>query len=189
MRRIFPPRLRFVLSLALVTWALGGCSGGKWWEDKPETRPCPTVSVLSDAANVTAFRSGGGRDLTDVLYEGKFAGYTGSCVYFTDSDTGVGHMEVELRLDIRAGRGPADTTRRAPLQVFVSVTDTERNVLSKEVFDMPADFPGNRTQAKLQDQPIYLTLPLEKGQTGADFIVFTGFQLTRAQLDYNRANK
>lgn len=188
MTLFFVRRLTSLAAVAAAAVGLAACSAGNWWENKPETRPCPTVSVLSDAASVTVFRAGPGSDLTDVLYEGHFAGYDGACVYNTDK-TGKGSMEIELRLDLRAVRGPADTERRAPLRIFVSVTDLERNILSKEVFDTPADFPGNRTQAKLQDQPIYVTLPLAEGQTGADFLIFTGFQITRAQLEYNRANK
>ena len=130
-----------------------------------------------------------GRDLTDVLSEGRIVNYKGSCTYSTDSDTGEGTMDVEVRLDLRAARGPADTTRGAALQYFISVTDIDRKILSKEVFDIQADFPGNRTQAKIVDQPIYLTLPIAAGQTGADYLIFVGFQLTRDQLDYNRANK
>lgn len=177
------------LSVALLgAVTLAGCTPS-FLKDEPETRACPDVKILSDAETLTAFRPGAGRDLTDVMYEAKFVGYRGSCLYDTDSDSGTGELSVEVRLNMKARRGPANTTATAPVQYFVSITDPARNVLTKKTFDVQANFPGNRTQAKIDDQPVYLTLPIAKGQTGADYTVFIGFQLTRAQLDYNRAAK
>lgn len=173
---------------ALIAVGLSACSGN-WWEDKKETRPCPKVSILADAASETTFAPGPGRDLTDIVHQGEVTGFAGACLYDTDSKTGEGTLDVELRLDLSAVRGPADTSRRASLRYFVSLTDNKLAVLTRESFDVAAEFPGNRTQAKIEKQPIYLSIPIKKGQTGADFQVFVGFQLTREQLDYNRANK
>ena len=189
LRRFLP-----VTVAVLAATVLSACSSGAWWKDEPDPRPCPKVAVLADAAAITAFKPGTGRDLTDILYEARFPSTgapKGSCAYDTDDETGVGTIDVEFRLDMSAARGPADTTRRAPLQYFVIATDTseKRSILVRKLFDIVAEFPGNRTQATLVDQPVYLTLPIKKGQTGADYLVFIGFQLIREQLDYNRASR
>lgn len=182
------PWLKTALAMVIATLGVNACAGN-WWEDKKETRPCPKVSILADAATVTVFRDGPGRDLTDIVHQGEIVGFAGACLYDTDKATGDGKLEVELSLDLAAVRGPADTSRRAALRYFVSLTDAALTVLTRETYDVAAEFPGNRTQAKIEKQPIYMTLPIKKGQTGNDFHVFVGFQLTRDQLDYNRANK
>ena len=172
-------------ALAVLGLLVSGCA---MFEQQEETRPCPRTAMLSDAASVVVFRDGPGRDLTDVLTEGQFTNFTGTCQYDTEDD-GSGQMNIELRLDMRIASGPANTARVARIPYFVSLTDAAQNVLDKQVFDAVAEFPGNRTQANLVDQPVDMTIPLAAGQNGRNFNIFIGFQLTREQLDYNRKRR
>lgn len=147
--------------------------------------PCPQVSVLADASVLTKFQNGPGRDLVDVDYQGKIADIQPSCVYeLNDADEGTVEVSVEVR--VVAERGIANKTRRADFTYFVTVTDPNRNILSKESFNVSAEFPGNRTRVGVIDTPVALKIPIRKGKGASSYDVFVGFQLSREQLEFNR---
>ena len=152
---------------------------------KEAPRPCPRVSVLNDAASVTKFREGGGTDLIDVLYEGKITGFEAECRYDVDDETGIGQVDVLVAVKVRAVRGPADRERKANFRYFIALTDTKRNILGKRPFELSVGFPGNLSRVTADDEPVGLSIPLSKGKTGADFQVFVGFQLDRAEWEFN----
>ena len=148
--------------------------------------PCPRVSILGDAATLTKFRPGPGRDLTDVLYEGVVTGVTGRCAYANDGKRANRALSIKVALVIEAARGPANRDGRAAFPYFVGITDSSRNVLNKERFNVRVVFPGNRTRLVITDDPVNLEIPVKAGQSGRDFTIFVGFQLSREDLEYNR---
>lgn len=174
-------------SLAVVSLlALAGCSSLAALTGAPPPPPCPSVSVLKDAATVTRFVPGGGQDLIDVVNEGEITGYDLTCEYDTDKKTKAGEVAITLGLHILATRGPADRQRQAPFRYFIAITDPDRNVLGKQVFDIAVSFTGNATAIPVRDEPVPMKIPLAVGKTGRDFEIFTGFQLTPDEVNYNR---
>ena len=149
--------------------------------------PCPEIAVLGDAASVTQFVEGPGRDLIDVLVEGDIADANGSCEYDVDDETGIGTLAVEMVVSIELNRGPANRDRQADIGYFVAITDAERNILSKETFKATVPFPGNRNRLIWTDEPVYLGIPLKAKQTGKDFRIFLGLDVTRDELQFNRS--
>jgi hypothetical protein len=171
---------------------LGGCETAETVTDyfkKPIILPCPDFRILADAAYYTTYRPGPGRDLTDVDVEGNFDNMRLGCLTKIDKKTRIGIMEVDVILDFAAQRGPANTTRKAVFPYFVSVTDLDKKILYREEFKVSVDFPGNQTGLGFRNEPITLELPLKPELTGENYIVFTGFKLTREQLDQNRARR
>ena len=165
---------------AILVFAVTACT--VFQEEEPPP-PCPRISILGDAATLTRFRPGPGRDLTDVLYEGVVTGVTGSCAY---ADDGKMALSMKVSLVIEAARGPANRDGRAPFPYFVGITDSSRNVLNKQRFNVTVVFPGNRTRLVVTDNPVVLEIPMKAGQSWQDFDIFVGFQLSRAELEYNR---
>ncbi|HEB80205.1 MAG TPA: hypothetical protein ENI79_07015 [Rhodospirillales bacterium] len=153
--------------------------------------PCPRPAIYAETANVTKFREGPGRDLIDVVAEGKIIGFSGGCNYDFDEETGEGVLTVEISVDFEAHRGTANKDRKAKFDYFISVTDQNHNVLSKGVFDVDIEFPGNRTRAGYTDDdpPVNLEIPLQKGQIGEDFNILIGFQLSNDELTFNRRQR
>lgn len=148
--------------------------------------PCPEVVQVEGASNITKFVDGPGRDLIDVLFEGGINDATGLCEYDVDDETGAGTLAVEMTVALDLGRGPANRDRRAQVGYFIAITDTERNILNKQNFQGSVEFPGNKTKLVWLDEPVYLSIPLKGGQTGRDFLIFVGFDVSEEELRFNR---
>ncbi len=162
---------------ALLILLLGACA----LFQRPPPGPCPRVSVLRDAAKLVQFRPGPGRDLIDVEFEGEITLLGGGCDYVDDDRV----IEMRLELRIAALRGPAARGAKVELPYFVAIIGPDQAILAKQVFASPIEFEQNRRRAGALEQTDQ-TIPLQDGQTGADFEILVGFQLSAAQLDYNR---
>ena len=147
---------------------------------------CPKVTILDDTSTLTRFRDGPGRDLTDVDFNGEVVRLTGSCLYDVDSDTGAGILNMELQVEVKVDRGPANRDRTAEFEYFVSILDTGGKIVAKEIFPFKVEFYGKKVTSKDTDAPITMTIPFAAGQSGRDFSVFVGFQLTPDEIRYNR---
>ena len=148
--------------------------------------PCPEISVLEEASNLTRFVDGPGRDLIDVLVEQKVSDAAGTCEYEIDDDTETGTLSVEMMVAFELNRGPANRDRKTDVDYFVAVTDNQRNILNKQSFKGTVEFPGNRNRLIWTDEPVYLNIPLKAKQTGRNFKIFIGLDLTDDQLQFNR---
>jgi hypothetical protein len=168
---------------AILVLTVAACT--MFQEEEPPP-PCPRISIRGDAATITKFRPGPGRDLTDVLYEGVVTNVTGRCTYANGGKGANRALSMKVVLVIEAARGPANRDGRAAFSYFVGITDSSRNVLNKERFNVRMLFPGNRTRLVITDDPVTLEIPVKAGQSGRDFTIFVGFQLSREDLEYNR---
>ncbi|TNE38509.1 MAG: hypothetical protein EP348_04750 [Alphaproteobacteria bacterium] len=140
--------------------------------------PCPSAEILPGADTITIFREGPGRDLVDVTYEGVLTAVSGECQY-VDDDAAV---DVSLILRIDATMGPAAQARKQDFPFFVAISDKKGKILAKKVFSSPIEIPEERRRGAVQEE-IEQHIPLSAIQTGADFVVIAGFQLTKEQLD------
>lgn len=172
---------------------------------QPSKRVCPGLAVLRDAATITKFRPGGGRGEADIIYQGEITDARISCLhdlrkhkltgnFMTDllarsAPPPVGTMKMEITVIMRATNGPAAGPGPIKLPYFVSVTDAEKNVLNKGAFEAAVDFPKPRSRRLVTDAPIKLEIPIAKGQTGGEYGIFIGYQLTREELLYNRSGQ
>ena len=77
-------RRKSIRGLLLVLVGLSVASCGVLGEKK--VYPCPKLYVLADAGSLVRFKPGPGRDITDILFEGNVADFTGTCEY--DGKTG-----------------------------------------------------------------------------------------------------
>lgn len=179
--------VKLVMGCALAV-LLGGC--GLFSDDIPPP-PCPEVSLLADAAHLVRFRPGGGRDLTDLTFEGEITNYTGSCVYDVDRKTRKGILRVNLAVVINANRGAADKDRAATVAYFVSLLDLDRKPITKQVFETTIVFEGNKTQLQIIDDqpPVLLEIPVDKTKDGRDYRIYIGFQLSPEELELNRRRR
>ena len=177
---------------ALALFAiLAGCAV---YQDLEETvigkEPlCPSVKVLPEAATITRFKEGAGRDIIDVDFKGEIIDIKGSCGEDIDEDTGAGTLNLELEVVMELERGPANRGRKIMFEYFFSIQDPEKRILEVKAFGVEVTFPGNRTVLRWSedpDEPIILTIPLKAGQRGQDFVIKSGFQLSPEEYRYNR---
>lgn len=173
-------------SIAILagTLILSACSGGMdsdFFSMEKRVLPCPNVSVLPNADNITIFRQGPGRDLVDVEFEGVIVPTSGECVYEDDDSL----VLAELILRIGAIKGPAATGQKKMFPFFVAIADKNKRILSKKVFESPVVIPEGKRRGAVQEE-IVQRIPIMSGLSGRDYTIVLGFQLTSEQLEYNR---
>ena len=161
---------RHLPALALpALLGLSGCFG----PDRDQFAPaCPAVSALPTAGDVTIFRPGGGRDLTDVQLQGRIISAAGSCKAGEAKNT----VHAEIRVSMQFQRGPAAPTRQANVPYFVAVSKGE-TILDKTIRAVQVNFPANVETAAATTAPIQMTLPVGPSQSAAAYTVWVGFQL------------
>jgi hypothetical protein len=160
----------------LAALALGGC--GIIAPASPII--CPSVAVVSEAVDVTEFPAGGGRDVVDVRFFAEFSDVQWSCGL--DGST----LEVDLTIVLSATAGPTSPAQAADLRYFVAVAERGGDLIAKAPFARRVALTADGKAASVGDE-IEQRIPLKVGQSGADFEILIGLQLTREQLEYNRA--
>lgn len=183
--------LKFLKSASVVAAALflGSCSsdmntdlfGGDFLSSEPKILPCPNVTVVPSAENITIFREGPGRDLVDVTFEGSIEPVSGECEYQDDESLVV----TEMVMRINATKGPAASSQAQEFPFFIAISDWNRRILSKKVFKSPVEVPEGKRRGTVQEEIVH-RIPVISGRSGADYTILIGFQLTREQLQYNQ---
>jgi hypothetical protein len=156
--------------------AAGGCGVFGSSERNP---PCPKVFIVGETAEVTRFRPGAGRDITDIEFEAEVAGYTGNCSY-TDKK-----LTVELDVALQLARGPANAARAVDLEYFVAVPKLYPSQAGKRVFPVSVAFEPNQSRTRFID-PLVLEFPLAQKAEGPAHEIYIGFQLRREEIEFNR---
>ena len=137
------------------------------------------MAIVAEAAEVTGFRSGGGRDVLDVRYFAEFRDVQWSCDY--DKNT----LEVDLTLVVVARSGPTSQAQAADLRYFVALAERGGRLIAKKNFASQVALASQGGTGAVSEE-IEQRIPLKAGQSGTDFEILIGFQLTREQLEYNR---
>jgi hypothetical protein len=177
------PRIVRLLFIALaVPLALSGCDSMARLQ-KRVPPPCPPVYIMSDAAKMTKFRPGSGRDLTDVEMEGEIVGFKGDCVY---DDKG-GDLSLQLAFELR--RGPAAQGKTLDVTYFVAMPKFYPAPEAKGVFTFPATFPDNVDILRVTDEEVTVRVPVRSKELIDNYEVYLGFQLTPEELEANRRTK
>lgn len=163
------------LGLAALGIALAACA-----DDRPPP-PCPPVVRVPDAAQLIRFVPQG-RDLTDVVFEASIGDLALTCEYEDDV------VEAAMTIGISAVPGPANLDQTARLDYFVAIATRDQKILAREAFDLDIVFPG-KLKGVVAVEEIAQRIPLRPGQSGADYVVYVGFKLTREELRYNQDNR
>jgi len=138
---------------------------------------------LSDAARITKFRPGPGRDLTDVEVEAEIVAFTGGCTHDPKGLT----MDLQLGFDVK--RGPALAGRSVDLSYFVAIPKFFPDEAGKAVFTLPVTFPAGIDQARVTDDQVTLRIPMPAKTNVDEYGIYLGFQTSPDELDANRRMK
>tara|TARA_R110002167_G_scaffold39648_1_gene122266 strand:- start:283 stop:798 length:516 start_codon:yes stop_codon:yes gene_type:complete len=157
---------------------LAGCS----LFQKDDPRACPRVSILNDAARVAVYRDGPGRDLIDVMHEGQIGDIGWSCKYDKTQ------VNVLAKISFLAQRGPASDRPEASFKYFVAITADGQEILAKKVFTTVVAFPSGLSQAGVFEE-IEQIIPLPDLESGPNYEIIVGFQLSEEQLKHIRKRR
>ena len=172
------------LAILAAPLLLGACETLKSLDFNPKPElppPCPRAVVGEDAGRLTRF-NGAGKEPANIVFEAEIADLTGSCSY--DGDT----INVDLQVQLIAGRGPAGTEDKAKFNYFVAVARTDKTVLSRDAFDTAIDLPADRARNQTVEE-LEQTIPLSKGETGANLVIVVGIEMTADELEFNRKQR
>jgi hypothetical protein len=171
--------------LVITALTLTGCESVPFMK-KALVLNCPSYYILEDAATLTQFQDGPGRDITDVLVKAQIGEMQLACLTKVDNKTDTGIMVIEISPVVAAEMGPANTSENATLPYFVVVTDPNKNILYREELKLNMSFKGNRTQVIMLAPPTSVEIPITPKIRNDYHRIYGGFELTREQADYNR---
>jgi hypothetical protein len=162
----------------LVATALTVAGCGMFGGSKEAKLVCPVSFIAPDADKLAAFNPGG-VTLSDVRYGVIIDAVNSRC---SRADHGIiVDTKVEFRL---VSRDPS--LRNGNFVYFVSVVDSNHDILTKRTYTVPFEF-GPRLQQLTKNDELIENLPLHDVGTGGSYAVVVGLQLTEAQLRFNRA--
>ena len=180
MKRLLPALTRSFLRPPLFFMApallLAGC--GSLFGPSAPPPACPDARVVANLERMTQYRTGEGRDLTDVLFEARIGDLAGACGYDDKS------LEVGIIVPIQIARGPANQERVARLEYFVAIQNPEGTVIAKRSFPVEVAFERNQSRALFTDE-LEQRIPLADLNQGPAYRILLGFQLSEDQVQDN----
>jgi hypothetical protein len=155
-------------------------------DNRPNVGPCPLMGVLYETSRLVDFDAPDSERYANIRFTGEMQGVRGLCRY-VDDDPILMNMEIDLAF----GRGPAATSDRNTYRYWVAVARRGRGApIEKQYFDVDVRFSGNEAVVTRTEQIERIVSPRANSDvSGENFEILVGFDLTPAQLQYNRDGK
>ena len=146
--------------------------------------PCPFVKTLYDASRYVEFKDG--REASaDVGYSGEIENISSGCEY-KDNEP----IKVMMDILFELGKGPQASSSQKTYHYWVAVTDRNREVIARQEFDLPVNFPAGKDRVTVTDSINNIVIPRGSMTTsGANFEVLIGFDVTPKMAEFNRVGK
>jgi opacity protein-like surface antigen len=146
--------------------------------------PCPFVKTLYDASRIVEFKDE--REASaNVIYSGEIQGISAGCEY-KDNEP----IKVSMDILFELGKGPLANSNSKTYHYWVAVTDRNREVIARQSFDLPVNFPNGKDRVYLTDSVANIVIPRGAQTTsGANFEILIGFDVTPQMAAFNRIGK
>jgi hypothetical protein len=169
---IFRASILAVCSAAL----LAGCSADR-------TGECPTMSAVSVVSSQTVFRPGVTPDPSNQLYTVEIMGVKGDCSLDKKATTALSSLQITFR----ATRAPSGDSAQYSVPYFVAVTEGTDRVVAKKLFSADFSFAPGQSTTSFSDTVASTEVNARREKKTYDYQILVGLQLTKEQLDFNRA--
>ena len=141
---------------------------------------CPSISIVDELSTISQFSP-----VTKTQDENLTSTITMSKAK-SDCEYNDGSVTVDLKLTMDGEKGPKASTNSFEYPFFIAVTSASDKILAKEIFAAPVTYrAGNTRQTYIET--LRQIIPAGSRAEGSSYKVVIGFQLTKAQLAYNRA--
>ena len=146
--------------------------------------PCPFVKTLYDASRYVEFKDD--REASaNVGYTGEIQGISAGCEY-KDNEP----IKVAMDILFELGKGPQAGANSKTYHYWVAVTDRNREVIARQNFDLPVNFPAGKDRVYMTDSLNNILIPRGSMTTsGANFEILIGFDVTPKMAEFNRVGK
>ena len=161
-----------VFLIALL--ALSGCNTDK-------VSNCPVAVILADASQVTVFRPGAPQDLAGEAYRVALVDISTDC----SINKKTGETNSSYRVNFRATRAPSAEAAHYTVPYFVAITQGE-DLIEKRILQVSFDFAPGAAIATFSESPHDFDIHVENGHQPYEYELMAGFQMTPAQVDYNK---
>jgi Ni/Co efflux regulator RcnB len=146
--------------------------------------PCPFVKTLYDAGRFVEFKDGR-EAAANVAYSGEIQGISAGCQY-KDAEP----IRVTMEVLFELGKGPQATATSKTYRYWIAVTDRNRDIIAREVFDLPVKFAANQDRVYVTESIKEITIPRAALTTsGSNFEILVGFDVTPQMAAFNRDGK
>ena len=176
-----PFTARAVALCVLVATSLGLVSCIKR-EDPFAVVPCPYIGVLDDAAEITRFKYGGQRDISDIEFKGRIARIDFTCKKPENKEVVIGKATIHAEFE----RGMTTTIDRQFFKLFLVLSERDEKIIDKSEFVLDVEFKEGRRKTKASTSIKGIRVPTD-GDVPAEYHnIYIGFQLSPAEVAYNR---
>jgi hypothetical protein len=167
--------------------AMPSMSSLRFWDSKPDAPvaiACPEVTLVQDLRALHQFEEGNPKPGTKIS-SAFFSGVAAQCAH--NGKNLIMQITLYLRgeLGVRALAKKSDRPSFS-YPYFVAVTDRGGNVLAKEIFSASMSYDAKQRIAA-QEENIREIVPIADTEDVKNYTVMIGFQLTDAELAYNRS--
>lgn len=153
---------------------LAGCNTNK-------VNNCPVAVILADASQETIFRPGAPQDLADEAYRVYLVGISTDC----SINKKTGETDSSYRLNFRATRAPSADAAHYTVPYFVAITQGDR-LIEKRILQVSVDFAPGNSVVTFSESPDDFDIHVENGHQPFEYEIMAGFQMTPAQVEYNK---
>jgi len=175
---------RIAIASALALTLLSGCS--TWHSavayirsDKAAT--CPDIIILANTSVLPAFDAKKGDDPSGLVYRVTMTDVSTRCDYSKRHHT----ADTRAVISYKATRPPGGDAAQYRVPYFVAVTN-EGKIQQKEIHWIDLEFDRGATTTTGSAAVNSMIINVAKGKKGYDYHLIAGFQLTRAQMAYNK---
>jgi len=142
---------------------------------------CPVPAILADTSTITVMRPGTQPDLANELYTVKLTDAQGDCVL--NNKTAI--VKSSLNLTFVASRAPTREAAHYRVPYFVAATEGNK-IYAKRAYTLDVDFAPGAATAVIQQAPGDVSIQVENGKLPWNYQLMAGFQMTEAQIEYNK---
>lgn len=174
-------RIGAVSALALIM--LSGCStwrGIEAYVSSDNAAVCPDAAILANTASLPAFDPAKGTDPSSVVYTIAMTDVKTRCGYSKRANT----IDGDVHIFFTAKRPPGGEEAHYRVPYFVAVT-TGGEIVDKQMHWLEFDFPTAVAQLTTDAWVDGIHTDVAKQKRSFEYHYLVGFQLTKAQLEYN----
>ena len=169
---------------AILLTSLGGCSVYRSvtnYLNADKALACPDAAILASTASLPAFDPKVPADPSNVLYTVDLTDVTTSC----DVNKRERTADASVTIKYRASRAPGGGEAHYRVPYYVAIT-TRGEIKEKQLHWIEIEFAPGDTVVVGSDDVDDIAVTPGKGEMPNEYRLVEGFQLTQAQLEYNK---
>jgi hypothetical protein len=176
-------RLIRIASALALTGLVAGCS---WYESvytylgSTKATDCPDAAVLANTASLPAFNPNAEGDPSGVIYRIAMTNVTTRCSY----DKREKIADARLKISVQAERPPGGGEVSYRVPYYVALT-SGGEIIDKKIYWLEIEFPAHAATTNAEIVLDSTIVKYAKDKTAYDYHLLVGFQLTKAQVEYN----